>query len=168
MWKQQIGGLLIRGTMTKVIPLTQGKFALVDDRDYGYLSQWSWNACHSEADYYYAARTVKGRVIRMHREIMKPPKGMVVDHIDGNCLNNQRSNLRLVSIRENALNRKVNKNNKSGHRNVSWILGYWRVQLAVNGKNHIFPEKFDDPDRAGEFARQMRHKYYGQFEGNRS
>jgi hypothetical protein len=167
-WKQQVGGLLIRGTMTKEIQLSRGKVALVDDDDFEYLNQYYWNALNPVPGYYYAARTVRGGTILMHREILNAPKSVLVDHVDGNGLNNQKYNLRTADHTINALNRRKNSNNKSGHRNVCWILDAWRVQLAVNGKNHLFPEKFADVDKAGEFAKQMREKYYGKYAGNRS
>lgn len=140
--------------------------ALVDDADFDYLNQWWWNANEADDGFYYAARTESGRVIRMHREIMQAPDNVLVDHRDGNGLNNQRYNLRMATNRQNAMNRKgANKNNASGYRNVVWIGSYWRVQLQVNGTNHMFPEKFVDVHEAGRFAKKMREEYYGEFAG---
>lgn len=89
-----------------------------------------------------------------------------VDHENHNMLDNRDENLRVSSHTDNNKNRKSkNSNNKSGYRNVSWIDGYWRVQLQIEGKNHRFPEKFSDVDKAGAFAKEMRLKYYGNFAG---
>jgi hypothetical protein len=93
----------------KRIPLSGGLYAYVDAADYEWLSQYTWS-------YYggYAARREKGRRIYMHREIMRPPKGMVVDHIDGNKLNNCRVNMRNCTEQENNRNRakRIGSNSK--------------------------------------------------------
>jgi hypothetical protein len=87
------------------IPLTQGLFATVDAADYEELSQYTW--CVSRVgNNVYAARTENGRKIYLHRHIMKPPKGMVVDHVDHNGLNGRRSNLRVCTPEENSVNKK--------------------------------------------------------------
>jgi hypothetical protein len=84
-----------------MIPLTNGFYAYVDAEDYEWLNQWHWRVYAGG----YAARHDKNKVIYMHREIMKPPKGMVVDHINGNGFDNTRSNMRNVTRRQNAGNR---------------------------------------------------------------
>jgi len=69
----------------------------------------------------------------MHRLITKPPKNMQVDHIDGNCLNNQKNNLRICTHSENMKNRKANSNKRfKGVEKVP--SGKWRAQITVNGK----------------------------------
>ncbi len=85
------------------IPLTKGKFATVDAADYAWLSRHRWFAI-KRGRTWYACRREGRRTILMHREIMKAPKGRVVDHYDGNGLNNRRDNLRLCSARQNAYN----------------------------------------------------------------
>jgi len=86
----------------RYIGLTKGKFAIVDAADYDWLMQYRWYAFESNGTFY--ARGTKDHAILMHRLIMNPPKGMVVDHIDGNGLNNRRSNLRICTRRENSYN----------------------------------------------------------------
>lgn len=89
-----------------------------------------------------------------------------IDHENHNMLDNRDENLRVSNHTDNNKNRKSkNSNNKSGYRNVSWIDNYWRVQLQIDGKNHMFPEKFTDVDLAGQFAEEMRQRYYGEFAG---
>jgi hypothetical protein len=72
----------------------------------------------------------------MHRLIMDAPANMQVDHIDGDGLNNTRSNLRLCSNMQNCHNQGVAANNKSGYRGVSWDArrGKWRAVIMVNGR----------------------------------
>jgi hypothetical protein len=101
----------------KKIPLTRGKYALVDDDDFEWLSQWKWRCTFH--GYAYRSPRVKGDRLKrlsifMHREINKTPAGKQTDHIDGNRLNNIKSNLRSCSSAENGRNRKVNRNKRDG------------------------------------------------------
>lgn|GEM_PF-959969 len=94
-------------------------------------------------------------------------KGYYVDHEDHDTLNNRKYNLRIVTMPNNATNRKSkNSNNKSGYRNVCWVKSkeQWVVQLSINGKNTRLGW-FDDVDEAGEYAEKMRQKYYGKYAG---
>jgi hypothetical protein len=107
--------------MTREIPLTQGKVALVSDEDFKHLIQWYWSAQKSnDGMRWYAVRHTsrklgKRKTIYMHNEIMPPPPGMIVDHRDHDGLNNQRSNLRHATSAQNVHNSNKQKNNKSGY-----------------------------------------------------
>lgn len=96
----------------KEILLTKNKSALVDAENFSFLNQFKWSArlC---ADRYYAitAQSIGGKVVAeyMHRMIMNPPVGMVVDHINGNTLDNRKKNLRICTHAENGRNRNINK-----------------------------------------------------------
>jgi hypothetical protein len=89
-------------------------------------------------------------------------QGDYVDHKNHNTLDNRKENLVVTNQSENLKNRgKINKNNKSGYRNVSWSNkeNKWLVQLQINKKNTCLG-KFDNVYKAGEFAKEMRKKYY--------
>jgi len=86
------------------IPLGHGLFAIVDADDYEALSKYRWRANHQGRNAYAVCQT-GGRVVCMHRMIMRPRRGYVVDHIDGNGLNNRRCNLRICTRRQNLANR---------------------------------------------------------------
>lgn len=105
----------------KEIKLTQGKSVLVDDDDYEWLMQWKWYASKNGNNHFYAIRKTPrkdGRkTVLMHREIMRPPIGKEVDHIDNNGLNNQKCNLRICTPQQNKLYR--SPSSKSGYLGVS-------------------------------------------------
>lgn len=106
----------------KEIQLTKGQVTLVDDDDFEWLNQWKWYACvknyKNAPDQYYALRAFGRGQISMHREILKPPAEMNVDHIDGNGLNNQKLNLRQATVSQNGCNRGKQKDNTTGYKGV--------------------------------------------------
>lgn len=107
------------------------------------------------------------KTIYLHRYLLDAKPKEHVDHINHDTMINTEENLRLTTQSNNNKHRvEKNSNNTSGYRNVTWIRGYWRVQLQVKGKNKLFPEKFKDVNKAGEFAEEMRQKYYGEYKGN--
>ncbi len=124
----------------KRIPLTRGQFAVVDDEDFEFLSQWKWHAL-KQPNTYYAARTVRvnGRkvTIWMHREINKTPDGMLTDHLNGDGLFNRRHNLRAASHQDNMINCGRHVTGSSKYRGVSWHkrLNRWIAQITVDYKN---------------------------------
>jgi len=85
----------------KRIPLTKGMFAIVDESDYEELSKKRWSATFSVNNYYAKSADKNRRGLYMHRFLLNPPKGMCVDHINGNRLDNRRENLRIVTQAEN-------------------------------------------------------------------
>lgn len=96
--------------MTIEIPLTRGYVAIIDDEDAHWASK-HWHAVVTPQGKVYAASSFGGpkgaRVRRkLHQVIMNPPTGLVVDHIDGDTMNNRRSNLRVVTNAVNVRNRK--------------------------------------------------------------
>jgi hypothetical protein len=133
----------------KEIELTNGGIAIVDDEDYEELLKYKW---HKKIDGY-AARTVyekgKFQTIRMHREIMDAPKGFDVDHVNGNRLDNRKTNLRKATRSQNVMNKGKLSNNKSGYKGVYWDsqTKKWRACIRVNGKL-INLGRFQDKDEA--------------------
>lgn len=131
----------------KLIPLSQGKYAIVDAEDYERLMQWKWY----RTTIGYAARTMhfgykNGRKIKtditMHRFIMNTPKGMDTDHINGDRLDNRRCNLRICSHSENCKNLPIRKNlakKSSKYKGVSWDkkTKKWVAKIMVNRVHKI-------------------------------
>lgn len=131
----------------KLIPLTQGKYAQVDDEDFEYLNQWKWFYNRTgKTDNGYAERSSrKSASIRMHRLVMKlDDKNLFIDHINHNGLDNQKHNLRIVTSAQNQFNKNPNKDAASKYkgvykeirqnRNSIKIYEYWRAKIEFNYK----------------------------------
>lgn len=126
--------------MSKQIPLTQGKFAIVDDEDYEWLSQHGWHTTKDRKTYYAVRWSSKkgGRRnhrIWMHREIMKPLANMQIDHVNHNGLDNRKKNLRICTHSDNQHNRKPQPGKSSKHKGVTWHQKGWQVAITHNGKS---------------------------------
>lgn len=110
----------------------------------------------------------RARPVYLHQFVMDA-NGKVVDHENHDTLDDRKSNLRISEEIRNARNRKGrNKNNKSGFRNVCWSKSEkkWLVQLQINQKNAVLGKfSYDELEKAGKFAEEMRQKYYGEFAG---
>lgn len=90
-----------------LIPLTQGKFATIDEADVELVSQYRWHACDRGRTFYAATsrdRRSTGEVIYLHRLLAKPNPDQHVDHINGDGLDCRRANLRLCTDAENRRN----------------------------------------------------------------
>ena len=133
----------------RYIPLVQGGFAVVDAEDYERLRKYKWYLCQ-EGNVFYAFRYTSGAQIRMHREIMNAPNGVMVDHIDRNGLYNRKSNLRLCSRRENSYNRRGNSRGSSQYKGVFWhkASGKWMARITYNGNNNYLGLYVNERDAA--------------------
>ena len=118
----------------KEIPLTQGQFAIVDDEDYDWLTTWKWHA-HQRRNHqtYYVRACTGNRIVTMHRLIMMYPVGLQIDHINYNGLDNRKSNLRIVTNRQNHHN--LQRRSSSIYPGVSWNQKdkKWKSQIHING-----------------------------------
>lgn len=91
------------------ILLTSGAVCLVSPEDLEELLKYNWFECKGSHTSY-AACTISGKTVRMHRLLLGATRGVEVDHINSNGLDNRRENLRLVTRSENRLNKSKEKN----------------------------------------------------------
>ena len=131
--------------MSKLIPLTKGQFAIVDDEDYNDLNQWKWHANWNVHTQSYTAKRRRHRSeaepsvhILMHRQILNAPEGYDVDHGNHNTLDNRRSNIHIATRSENCHNRKNIKGCVWHKRKKKWM-----AATKIGGKS-IFLGYYDN------------------------
>lgn len=158
---------------TKQIPLTQGKFALVDEEDFEYLNQWKWHAQKGRKTFY-AVRGIflnsknksifNTSLIYMHHLILARREGCSIDHIDGNGLNNLRSNLRHATRGQNRMNTEKSCNNTTGFKGVSFYkqANKFRARITLD-KKQIFLGYFETAQEAHQAYIKAAIELHGEF-----
>ena len=147
------------------VPLTQGYEAIIDADDVPLVEDFNWHISSTG----YAVRGIwksDRSVIQelMHRRITDAPKGRDVDHVNHNRLDNRKSNLRVCSRSQNNYNRRINSNNTSGYKGVTWNKGCarWQAQMRINGvlKNLGYFETSEEANIAYQEASKINHGEY--------
>jgi hypothetical protein len=154
----------------RLIPLTQGQFAIVDAADYEWLSQWKWHAgWNKHTQGFYVKRGVRlgssrFRTDFMHRLILglEHADRRQGDHWNGNTLDNRRDNLRIATYAQNTQNARPRKDNPSGYKGVQLHRGVWCAQITVNGKKQHLGS-FSTPELAHAAYCEAAKKAYGEF-----
>ncbi len=154
---------------SKAILLTRGKFTIVDESDFNWLTQrkWQYNAGYAIQHKYtgFVEGIIKTKRFYMHRLIMATPPGMDTDHINGDKLDNRRCNLRICNRSENKQNSgKQNGKTSSIYKGVSWNNAdrKWTAKIKANGNRYwlgYFPNEISAAIAYNEAAL----KYYGEF-----
>lgn len=136
------------------ISISRGLRAVIDDADFPLVQGELWHAVPRDASTggYYA----RSKLGYMHRIILNAPSDMQVDHIDGDGLNNRRSNLRLATQRLNCVNRRAGFSPVSGYRGV-YRSGRdnapWQVELTSYGKRRRLGRYTDKAEAARAYDR---------------
>lgn len=146
----------------KRIPVSDGLYAYVDVADYEWLSQWTWHLING-----YAARWEKGKQVYMHREIMRPSRGMKVDHKNRNKLDDTRDNLRVCTQRENILNQATKGGTASRFKGVlyrKYRSGRRKcyAQIRIDGKK-TYLGSFGDEATAARVYDRAAVEHHGEF-----
>ena len=151
----------------KLVKLTQGKFAFVDDDIFEIVNKYKWHVVKRGKNNY-ASRTClegKKKIIYMHRFILDitNPKE-IVDHVDGNGLNNIKKNIRICNTFENARNSRSRENKSSIYKGVHFNKksNKWRAMICINNKSmHL--GMFDNEEDAGKKYDEVAKINYGEF-----
>lgn len=139
----------------KVINLSQDMITLVDDNDFDFLSQWKWVAANTNSkasthftNKFYAIAWDKvnksGKILRMSKMIWEQnfgvvEKGLIIDHINSNALDNRKENLRLITKSINNFNKKkTTRPCSSIYKGVSFNIrvNKWEVKIYKGGKGY--------------------------------
>ncbi len=152
------------------IGLTQGKFAIVDEEEYERLNQYKWCAV-KYGDNFYANRNGGKRgkqsrtfIVKMHREVLGDPPGMIVDHINHNGLDNRKANLRIVTREQNLYNSRKNNSGTSKYKGVTFFKRdkRWRAYIT-HKKKHIFIGSFPDEQAAAKAYDEKAKQLFGEY-----
>jgi hypothetical protein len=149
------------GKSVAYIPLTQGKWAIIDREDLERVPG-VWYVIPGG----YVCQMCGSKTIYMHVVILPSPDGMETDHRFGDKLDNRKAQLRITTHRQNTCNRNLNVNNRSGYKGVSWrkSSGCWRVSLAADGKLlHVGYFKADKLIEAAKAYDAAAIKYHGEY-----
>ncbi len=142
------------------IPVGKGLFALVDAADYEKVRKYRWCASVHGRNVY-AVTTINGRSVTMHRLLMKPRKGYVVDHIDGNGLNNRRCNLQVCTRAQNLANQ-TPRGGASQYVGVYRYRDRWAANVSRQGKCY-YVGTFDDEVEAAKARDRKAYELHGEY-----
>jgi hypothetical protein len=165
-------------TVQKTRPDYMRYKALVDDEDFEFLNQYKWRVQHDEHRMYVKTK-INGKQVSMHVLLLGKKDGKVIDHKDGNGLNNQRLNLRFCTNQENCRNcRSYGSSsyygvsiNRTRVKNWSkskgeWVYGKiciaWRTRIIIDGKNK-WAGSFKTEIEAARKWDELAKIHYGEF-----
>ena len=150
----------------KKIPLTQGKFAIVDEEDYPYISRFIW---YLSGDKKYAVRAIQNKRqktnIFMHQLLIEGKRGGLIMHRNNNGLDNRKANLVIVPEKIIIHHRPINKTGKkSKYKGVAWDKANkkWRVTIK-KGLVKYSGGRHKNEKRAAFVYNKLARKLYGEF-----
>lgn len=148
---------------TVTVPLTRGRFAIVDANDEYLVSNIKWQARYSKGNWYAIHSTTDGEET-MHTLILGNIDGFEIDHVNQNGLDNRRTNLRHATKSQNRANVSLRKDNKSGYKGVSLLKSYgkWRAYIQKD-KKLLHLGFFDTPQEAAIAYNKKAKELFGEF-----
>lgn len=150
----------------KEIQLTKGRVSLVDDEDFEMLNKHKWICQTTPNGFEYAARRTNGAILLMHRFLLNPSKGFIVDHANGDTLDNRRSNIRIATQSQNRMNARIRNDNTHGERGIIFEKrprkNPWYAVIQLHGKK-ISLGAFPTKEMAVVARRNATERFFGDF-----
>jgi len=142
------------------ITLPTGQQVLVDPGDLAAVSRHTWGVTQEN----YVRATIDGERVFLHRWLTGAGAGQVVDHVNGDPLDNRRSNLRVCTTAQNLANKKRPSTNTSGYKGVVWRPSRGKWEAAIQPRSgYRFLGRFDDPWEAAQAYNAAAIELYGEF-----
>jgi len=143
---EMVEKVVVQGRNCLRIPLTQGKFSLIDECDFKLISKYKWYAQKSSSKrFHYARTTISNLPIQIKTQMQNLiMNSQMVDHANRDGLDNRRCNLRVATRSQNGINRdKWKSNSTSKFKGVVFDQNKWMVRICLNYKS-IFVGRFND------------------------
>jgi len=154
-----------RHKMKEIKLYDSDKITIIDDEFYDYFSKFTWYLSKQGYVIRCADKSLcekRGYPIRMHREVLQPRKDKLVDHINGNKLDNRKENLRTCTKAENRLNSKMPTSNTSGYKGVGKYGKKWYARISHKYQRYDLGT-FDTPELAAEAYNEAATRLFGEF-----
>jgi len=165
----QGGGIRVMKQEYKLVPLSKDKFTIIDLEDFEKVKGFKWyfssrGYATSSQWRCFPKNHANQYTLHMHRVIMNTPEGLLTDHINGDSLDNRKSNLRIVTNAQNLCNVKLTKKNTSGYKGVSWCKNskHWRAKITFERKI-FWLGGHKCPQEAAKAYDKAALKYFGEY-----
>ena len=146
------------------IPLTQGREAIIDAADVPLVRDMHWRVQKSNHTAYAKATPASRKSVLLHRLLIGALPGQIVDHANGDGLDNRRANIRLATYAENLRNCRRPLTNRSGVKGVHWASRNkkWMAQIKKDGKS-TYLGLYSSKEEAGAAYAKASAELHGEF-----